>query len=65
MCIFSRTSLTDSSQIQVTITKHPGMEVVRTMPNMLIVDDDLHLRKLVLTYAQMGNFQCREVEYDT
>lgn len=41
------------------------MEVVRTMPNMLIVDDDLHLRKLVLTYAQMGNFQCREVESDT
>ena len=35
------------------------------MPNMLIVDDDLHLRKLVLTYAQMGYFQCREVESDT
>lgn len=32
------------------------------MPNMLIVDDDIHLRKLVLTYAQMENFQCREAE---
>lgn len=32
------------------------------MPNMLIVDDDLHLRKLVLTYAQMENYQCREAE---
>ena len=30
------------------------------MPNMLIVDDDVHLRKLVLTYAQMEHFQCRE-----
>ncbi|WP_366926298.1 response regulator transcription factor [uncultured Intestinimonas sp.] len=29
---------------------------------MLIVDDDLHLRKLVLTYAQMEQFQCREAE---
>ena len=32
------------------------------MPSMLIVDDDLHLRKLVLTYAQMEQFQCREAE---
>ena len=32
------------------------------MPSMLIVDDDLHLRKLVLTYAQMENYQCREAE---
>ena len=32
------------------------------MPQMLIVDDDIHLRKLVLTYAQMENFQCREAE---
>lgn len=32
------------------------------MPKMLIVDDDVHLRKLVLTYAQMENFQCREAE---
>ena len=32
------------------------------MPTMLIVDDDLHLRKLVLTYAQMDQFQCREAE---
>jgi len=29
---------------------------------MLIVDNDLHLRKLVLTYAQMENYQCREAE---
>lgn len=29
---------------------------------MLIVDDDIHLRKLVLTYAQLENFQCREAE---
>lgn len=32
------------------------------MPSMLIADDDLHLRKLVLTYAQMENYQCREAE---
>ena len=32
------------------------------MPKMLIVDDDIHLRKLVLTYAQLENFQCREAE---
>ena len=30
------------------------------MPKMLIVDDDSHLRKLVLTYAQLGNYQCQE-----
>lgn len=30
------------------------------MPKMLIVDDDLHLRKLVLTYAEMDNFECKE-----
>lgn len=32
------------------------------MPSMLIVDDDLRLRKLVLTYAQMEDYQCREAE---
>ena len=32
------------------------------MPKMLIVDDDVHLRKLVLTYAQMENYQCQEAE---
>lgn len=32
------------------------------MPKMLIVDDDIHLRKLVLTYAQLENYQCREAE---
>ena len=32
------------------------------MPRMLIVDDDLHLRKLILTYAQLEDFQCREAE---
>lgn len=34
------------------------------MPSMLIVDDDLLLSKLVLTYAQMENYQCREAEAD-
>lgn len=32
------------------------------MPKMLIVDDDVHLRKLVLTYAELDGFQCREAE---
>ncbi|MDE7244367.1 MAG: response regulator transcription factor [Oscillospiraceae bacterium] len=32
------------------------------MPKMLIVDDDIHLRKLVLTYAQLDNYQCQEAE---
>ena len=32
------------------------------MPRMLIVDDDIHLRKLILTYAQLEDFQCREAE---
>ena len=32
------------------------------MPRMLIVDDDIYLRKLVLTYAQLENFQCSEAE---
>lgn len=32
------------------------------MAKMLIVDDDLHLRKLVLTYAQLENFQCSEAQ---
>ena len=32
------------------------------MASMLIVDDDLYLRKLVLTYAQLEQFDCREAE---
>lgn len=32
------------------------------MPKILITDDDIHLRKLVLTYAELNNFQCEEAE---
>ena len=32
------------------------------MPRILITDDDLHLRKLVLTYAQLEGHQCDEAE---
>ena len=32
------------------------------MPKLLIVDDDLHLRKLVLTYAEVEGYQCEEAE---
>jgi two-component system response regulator ResD len=32
------------------------------MQKMLIIDDDIHLRKLVLTYAELNGFQCREAE---
>lgn len=32
------------------------------MKRMLIVDDDIHLRKLVLTYASAEDFKCREAE---
>ena len=32
------------------------------MPRMLIIDDDIHLRKLVLTYADLAGFQCKEAE---
>lgn len=32
------------------------------MPKMLIADDDIHLRKLVLTYAELEGFQCKEAE---
>lgn len=32
------------------------------MPKLLIVDDDVHLRKLVLTYAELDGFQCEETE---
>lgn len=32
------------------------------MLRMLIIDDDAHLRRLVATYAQRDNFQCREAE---
>jgi two-component system response regulator ResD len=32
------------------------------MAKMLIIDDDIHLRKLVLTYADLEGFQCKEAE---
>ena len=32
------------------------------MKKMLIVDDDVHLRKLVRTYAELEDFQCTEAE---
>lgn len=32
------------------------------MPKLLITDDDLHLRKLVLTYAELEGYQCEEAE---
>jgi DNA-binding response OmpR family regulator len=32
------------------------------MPRLLIVDDDVHLRKLVLTYAELDGYQCEEAE---
>lgn len=32
------------------------------MPSMLIVDDDHHLRRLILTYALLEDFQCQEAE---
>lgn len=32
------------------------------MNRLLIVDDDAHLRKLVLTYAELDGFQCSEAE---
>ncbi len=32
------------------------------MSKLLIVDDDLHLRKLVLTYADVSGYQCDEAE---
>lgn len=32
------------------------------MPKLLIVDDDIHLRKLVLTYGELEGFQCEEAE---
>ena len=32
------------------------------MPKLLITDDDLHLRKLVRTYAQMEGYLCEEAE---
>lgn len=32
------------------------------MPKLLIVDDDIHLRKLVLTYAELDGYQCDEAE---
>lgn len=32
------------------------------MSKLLIVDDDIHLRKLVLTYAELDGYQCEEAE---
>lgn len=32
------------------------------MKKMLVVDDDIHLRKLVITYAEMEGFVCDEAE---
>jgi DNA-binding response OmpR family regulator len=32
------------------------------MPKLLIVDDDIHLRKLVMTYAELEGFQCEETD---
>lgn len=32
------------------------------MKKVLITDDDIHLRKLVLTYAELDGFQCEEAE---
>lgn len=32
------------------------------MTKLLIVDDDLHLRKLVLTYAEVAGYQCDEAD---
>jgi two-component system response regulator ResD len=32
------------------------------MPKLLIVDDDIHLRKLVMTYAELDGYQCEEAE---
>ena len=35
---------------------------MKTLPKLLIVDDDIHLRKLVLTYAELNGFLCEEAE---
>lgn len=32
------------------------------MPNLLITDDDMHLRKLVRTYGELEGFHCEEAE---
>ena len=32
------------------------------MAKILIVDDDLHLRKLVRTYAELEDFTCEEAQ---
>ena len=32
------------------------------MRKMLIVDDDAHIRNLVMVYAQLEGFQCSEAE---
>jgi two-component system, OmpR family, response regulator ResD len=38
------------------------MEEGIKMSKLLIVDDDIHLRKLVLTYAELDGYQCEEAE---
>ena len=48
--------LTDFSQLWFMIWR------LQVMPKMLIADDDIHLRKLVLTHAQMNHFECQEAE---
>lgn len=35
------------------------------MARLLIVDDDMHLRKLVRTYAELEKYECREAENGT
>ena len=32
------------------------------MPRLLITDDDLHLRRLVRTYADIEGYQCEEAD---
>lgn len=32
------------------------------LEKLLIIDDDIHLRKLILTYAELEGYQCEEVE---
>ena len=39
-----------------------GVRMRRMLRRMLIADDDMHLRKLVSTYAELEGFQCQEAE---
>jgi len=36
--------------------------MVNALKRMLIVDDDIHLRKMVLTYAEVGGYACSEAD---